>query len=125
MPRGPSWSAGTPCACPTHAAFDITFCHFLLLWVQHPLQALSEMQRVTRPGGFVLALAEPDYDHRLDTPASLTLLGRWQAESLRRQGADPGIGARLADLFRQTGLQIVEDWQPASRRHACAFTHPA
>jgi SAM-dependent methyltransferase len=90
------------------AAFDITFCHFLLLWVQHPLQALSEMQRVTRPGGFVLALAEPDYDHRLDTPASLTPLGRWQAESLRRQGADPGIGARLADLFRQTGLQIVE-----------------
>ncbi len=89
-------------------AFDITFCHFLLLWVPDPLGALLEMKRVTSPGGYVLALAEPDYDHRVDKPATLATLGHWQAEALRRQGADPGLGARLGDLFRQSGMQLIE-----------------
>jgi SAM-dependent methyltransferase len=88
--------------------FDITFCHFLLLWVCDPLQALLEMKRVTRPGGAVLALAEPDYDSRVDKPAAFVPLGRWQAESLRRQGAHPGLGSRLAGLFRQAGIQLSE-----------------
>jgi len=90
------------------ATFDITFCHFLLLWVLDPLQGLREMKRVTRPGGTVLALAEPDYDNRVDRPAPLAPLGRWQAESLRRQGADPGLGRRVADLFQQAGIQLLE-----------------
>lgn len=88
--------------------FDITFCHFLLLWVRDPLLALLEMKRVTRPGGAVLALAEPDYDSRVDRPAVLVPLGHWQAESLRRQGADPGLGSRLADLFLQADIQTIE-----------------
>jgi SAM-dependent methyltransferase len=88
--------------------FDITFCHFLLLWVRDPLQALREMKRVTRPGGSILALAEPDYTARVDKPDELARLGRWQAESLRRQGADPGLGGRLPELFRQAGIQPVE-----------------
>jgi len=90
------------------ALFEITFCHFLLLWLAHPLQALQEMKRLTRPGGYVLALAEPDYTARVDQPAALAVLGRWQAESLRRQGADPGLGSRLPGLFRQAGLQVIE-----------------
>jgi len=88
--------------------FEITFSHFLLLWVRDPLLALLEMKRVTRPGGAVLALAEPDYDTRVDKPATLAPLGRWQAESLRRQGADTGLGRRLATLFRQAGIQLIE-----------------
>jgi SAM-dependent methyltransferase len=88
--------------------FDITFCHFLLLWVSDPLRALLEMKRVTRSGGSVLALAEPDYSHRRDKPDELAPLGRWQAESLRRQGADPALGARLAELFRQAGIPPIE-----------------
>jgi SAM-dependent methyltransferase len=88
--------------------FDITFCHFLLLWVGNPLQALREMKRVTRPGGSILALAEPDYTARVDKPDELIPLGRWQAESLRRQGADPGLGSRLPEAFRQAGIQPVE-----------------
>ena len=27
---------------------------------------------------------------------------------LRRQGADPGLGARLADLFLRAGIKIIE-----------------
>jgi SAM-dependent methyltransferase len=88
--------------------FDITCCHFLLLWVSDPLQALSEMKRATRPGGYVLALAEPDYTARIDKPVELAVLGSWQTEALRKQGADPGLGARLADLFFRAGLRILE-----------------
>ena len=88
--------------------FDVTFCHFLLLWVRDPLQALREMRRVTCPGGNILALAEPDYNARVDKPDTLAPLGRWQAESLRRQGADPGLGARLAELFHQACIPLIE-----------------
>lgn len=88
--------------------FDITFCHFLLLWVRDPLQAAREMARVTRPGGSVLALAEPDYSQRVDKPESLAALGKWQADALRRQGADPSFGARLAQTFAQAGIEVLE-----------------
>ena len=88
--------------------FDITFCHFLLLWVRQPVLALSEMKRVTRPGGAVLALAEPDYTSRIDKPDALAPLGRWQTESLKHQGADPGVGKRLADLFGEADIMPIE-----------------
>jgi ubiquinone/menaquinone biosynthesis C-methylase UbiE len=88
--------------------FDITFCHFLLLWVRDPLQATREMARVTCPGGHVLALAEPDYSQRVDKPESLAALGRWQADALRRQGANPSFGARLAETFARAGIEVLE-----------------
>lgn len=95
--------------------FDIVYCHFLLLWVKNPLPALLEMKRVTVPERYILALAEPDYNARTDKPAELTRLGAWQTESLKRQGADPGIGARLADLFHQAGIHLIETGAIQSR----------
>jgi SAM-dependent methyltransferase len=89
-------------------AFDIVYCHFLLLWVHNPIQALREMKRVTRVGGYVIAFAEPDYSDRIDKPEELIQLGRWQTESLKRQGADPGFGSRLAESFFRAGIQIRE-----------------
>lgn len=88
--------------------FDIVYCHFLLLWVKDPLQALIEMKRVARPGGYVIAFAEPDYTRRVDQPRELISLGKWQTESLQRQGAHPSLGARLADLFFRARIQLVE-----------------
>jgi len=88
--------------------FDIVYCHFLLLWVRDPLQALIEMKRVGKPGAHIIAFAEPDYTARVDEPRELAPLGRWQAESLKRQGADPSLGARLADLFFRAGIKLVE-----------------
>lgn len=88
--------------------FDISLCHFLLLWVDDPTQVVDEMVRVTRPGGAVLALAEPDYGGRIHYPEELGQLGEWQTESLRKQGADPLMGRKLAGLFHGAGLQSVE-----------------
>jgi SAM-dependent methyltransferase len=88
--------------------FAIVYCHFLLLWIRDPLQALLEMKRVAKAGAHIIAFAEPDYTMRMDEPRQLVPLGQWQTESLRRQGADPGLGVRLADLFFRAGIKIVE-----------------
>ena len=99
----------------SNQTFDITFCHFFLLWVKNPLKALTEMKRVTKANGYVLAVAEPDYTARTDQPDELTVLGKLQNESLKRQGADISIGAQLADLFFRAGIKIVETGTIQSR----------
>jgi len=78
--------------------FDVTVCHFLLLWCRDPGRAAQEMVRVTRPGGSILVCAEPDYGGRIDYPD--LPIGRWQAEALRSEGADPLLGRKLRALFR-------------------------
>jgi SAM-dependent methyltransferase len=92
----------------TSETFDVVLCHYLLLWLPDPARVLAEMRRVTRPGGAVLALAEPDYGGRIDHPAALIPLGPAQQLALRHQGAEPQMGRRLARLFAQTGLDGVE-----------------
>lgn len=97
--------------------FDIVFTHFVLLWLQQPTAALQEMRRVTRRGGTVLALAEPDYGKRVDQPEGLAKLGRLQTESLRAQGADPQIGGRLQGLFEAAGFGQIEGGQIATEKN--------
>jgi ubiquinone/menaquinone biosynthesis C-methylase UbiE len=87
-------------------SFDVVYCHFLLLWVNDPIQTLLEMKRVTRK--YVIAFAEPDYSNRVDKPDELIQLGKWQTDSLQRQGADPNFGSRLAESFFQAGIKIIE-----------------
>jgi len=89
------------------AAFDAVYCHFLLLWLARPADALIEMARVTRPGGVVLALAEPDYGGRIDYPPELAVLGDLQSQSLRRQGANPEAGRMLRHWLTSAGLSDV------------------
>ena len=100
-------------------SFDVIVCHFLLLWVSQPTDVLREMRRVTRNGGYVLALAEPDYGGRVDHPAELAELGQWQSDALKNQGADPLMGRKLTGLFAGSGLKNIEtglmgaQWQPS------------
>jgi SAM-dependent methyltransferase len=86
-------------------SFDVTACHFLLLWCRDPAQVAREMVRVTRPGGAILVCAEPDYGGRIDYPD--LPVGRWQGMALRREGADPEIGRRLRGLFARAGSRNV------------------
>jgi SAM-dependent methyltransferase len=90
------------------ASFDLSLCHFLLLWVENPAKVLREMRRVTRPGGALLVLAEPDYGGRIDYPPELVTLGKLQAEALSDQGAEPEMGRRLWSLLSGLGLENVE-----------------
>lgn len=89
-------------------SFEATCCHFLLLWVGDPRRVVSEMRRVTQPGGAVLLMAEPDYGGRIDHPPALATLGAWQSQALRRLGANPDIGRELAGLLSQNGVAQIE-----------------
>jgi len=103
--------------------FSISFCHYLLLWVKEPNRILSEMKRVTKKNGCVIALAEPDYQGRIDYPPPLDQLGKQQTLSLQKQGADTSIGRKLGSLFHEAGLEKVEIgilgsfWQVESDRN--------
>lgn len=88
--------------------FDVTFSHFLLLWIRDIRQALAEMVRVTRSKGYILACAEPDYGGRIDFPQELSKIGAWQNEALQIQGANPYIGRKLRSVFHEAGLTDVE-----------------
>jgi len=102
------------------AHFDVTACHFLLMWCRDPARAAAEMVRVTRPGGAVLVCAEPDYGGRIDHPD--LPLRTWQIEALRGEGADPCLGRKLRALFALPGSRHVEVgvipglWDPATLR---------
>ena len=89
-------------------SFDVTVCHFLLLWVFEPGAILSEMARVTKPKGWVMALAEPDYGGRIDYPETLIEIGELQAQSLAAQGSDPMIGRKLRALFTHAGFKDIK-----------------
>lgn len=89
--------------------FDISFCHYFFLWMKDQAQkALDEMVRVTRHGGMVIALAEPDYATRIDYPVELITLGKLQTQALERQGALIDMGVHLPELFSKAGLSNIQ-----------------
>lgn len=97
---------------------DACLCHYFLLWLQKPMDALHEMVRVIRPGGWLLAFAEPDYGGRIDHPEALAEPGILQAHALHQQGANPETGRHLPEWFSQLGLVQIScgvmgaEWHP-------------
>lgn len=88
--------------------FDISFCHYVLMWVSDPLRVLNQMSRVTKPGSAVLALAEPDYGGRIDYPPALEIINGWQSASIQAVGGDPNFGRQLKSLFHAAGFSDIE-----------------
>jgi ubiquinone/menaquinone biosynthesis C-methylase UbiE len=88
-------------------SYDLVFCHFLLLWTPEPTLVVKEMTRVAKPGGRVIAFAEPDYGGRIDFPEELSVLAENQISALIEQGANPNMGRRLASIFTEAGLSSI------------------
>ena len=90
-------------------SFDLVHARTLLVTVPQPAEVLAEMVRLAKPGGWV-AGQEPDCEHALCYPP----LPAWDRltellfASFGRSGADPLIGRRLAELYRDAGLVDVE-----------------
>jgi ubiquinone/menaquinone biosynthesis C-methylase UbiE len=106
---GSIYTASNGLALPyPRGTFDVSFCHFLLLWVSTVHEMVSEMSRVTKPGGVIVAMAEPDYGGRVDYPDIYSRIGGWQNQSLVDQGANPFIGRQLRSIFYNTGLREIE-----------------
>lgn len=84
--------------------FDVTYCSFLLLWIDSPQLVVNEMARVTKPNGYVVALAEPDYGGKIDYPEFG--LRELISDSLIKSGANPNIGRMLGMFFKNANLQF-------------------
>jgi ubiquinone/menaquinone biosynthesis C-methylase UbiE len=86
-------------------SFDLVHARTLLINIPEPETAVAEMVRLARPGGWV-AGQEPDaglslcYPH---LPAWDRINEIFQA-TYRHQGADPLVGRRLTELYRNAGL---------------------
>ena len=85
-------------------SFDITYCSFLLLWIDKPETVIKEMVRVTKPNGYVIALAEPDYGGKIDHPEFG--LRELISNSLKKAGANPNTGRLLGMLFKNANLSL-------------------
>lgn len=102
-------TCGDALTIPFHnASFDFTFCHYLLLWLKNPFSAIKEMKRVTKPGGYICAFAEPDFGGRIVYPPKLAKVIDLQTQSLIQQGANPNIGRQLRHLFTEAKLNKVQ-----------------
>ncbi len=98
--------------------FDIVLCNYFLLWQKEKLMhVIREMIRVCKKGGYVAALAEPDYGGWIEYPCFE--LGKLHIECLEEQGADPYMGRKLRFIFQKLGLEtelktIAQVWEQES-----------
>ena len=84
-------------------SFDVVYCSFLMLWLDHPAKAIGEMKRVAKD--WVICLAEPDYGGRIDHPGELTNLTKYLALDIKGLGGDPFVGRKLRAFFNDNGME--------------------
>jgi SAM-dependent methyltransferase len=89
-------------------SFDVVHARTLLVNVPNPGEVLAEMTRLARPGGWV-ASVEPDTEYARSYPPhpAFDRLCDIFTVVFRRNGADPWLGRRVPELFRQAGLEDV------------------
>ena len=90
-------------------SFDLSYCRFVLMHLQDPVKAVSELKRVTREGGSVAA-AEPDDDTGVFFPP----LPKFEehaseyCEYCKETGINRVMGRELFATFSQAGLKSIE-----------------
>lgn len=90
------------------SSFDLVHARTLLINLPDPAAVVAEMVRLAKPGGWVADM-EPDlaiYLYHPPQPA-WDRLHEIFSEAFRVDGADPYIGRRLPELFREAGLLDV------------------
>lgn len=89
-------------------SFDLAHARTLLVTVPEPAEILVEMVRLVRPGGWVTGL-EADAEAAICYPPNPAFdrLCRLFTVAFARNGADPQIGRKMAELYRHAGLQEI------------------
>jgi SAM-dependent methyltransferase len=89
-------------------SFDLVHARTLLVNVPGPAEVVAEMVRLARPGGWVAGI-EPDTEYAMCYPPdpAFTRICEIFPVVFGRNGADPTIGRRVGELFRQAGLEDV------------------
>lgn len=124
--RNPRFEAGSVYEIDADdGSFDVTHAHQVLQHLSDPVAALTEMARVTRPGGLV-AVRDADYGtmvHAPDDPRLHRWLELYHQVALHND-AEPDAGRHLLSWCRAAGLTRVtistDTWtfaDDASRRN--------
>ncbi len=89
-------------------SFDVVHARTLLVTAPEPAVVAAEMARLARPGGWV-ASVELDTEYLLCYPASAAFdrISTFFPPVFSRNGADPCIGRRVAELLRHAGLEDI------------------
>jgi ubiquinone/menaquinone biosynthesis C-methylase UbiE len=89
-------------------SFDLVHARTLLVTVPQPAAVVAEMVRLARPGGWVAGL-EADAEYSVCYPAhpAWDRLCEIFRVSFTRNGADLLAGRRLAELYREAGLEDI------------------
>jgi ubiquinone/menaquinone biosynthesis C-methylase UbiE len=89
-------------------SFDLVHTGTLLVTLPEPAEVLAEMVRLARPGGQVAGL-EPDTEAAISYPPhpAFERLCEIFTVAFSRNGADPHFRRRMAELYRQAGLEDV------------------
>jgi SAM-dependent methyltransferase len=89
-------------------SFDLVHTRTVLINVPEPAEVVAEMARLARPGGWVAAM-EFDMEYALCYPPhpAFARLCELFTAAFARNGADPCIGRRLPEMFREAGLADV------------------
>jgi SAM-dependent methyltransferase len=90
-------------------SFDLVHSRTLLVTVPEPAQVVAEMVRLARSGGQV-AVMEADTEYLMTYPPhpAWVRMGELFHVTFARNGADPHVGRRLAELFDKAGLVDVQ-----------------
>jgi ubiquinone/menaquinone biosynthesis C-methylase UbiE len=84
-------------------SFDIVLSHYFFIWKPKPFATLIEMIRVCKKGGYIIALAEPDYGGWIEHPN--LKLGEYHIKAIQQHGGNPYVGRRLLSIFSSAGLE--------------------
>jgi ubiquinone/menaquinone biosynthesis C-methylase UbiE len=86
-------------------SFDLVFSRTLLVNVPQPAEVAAEMARLARPDGRVAAM-EYDLEYALCHPPhpAFDRICEIFTAAFRRNGADPQIGRKVPEMFREAGL---------------------
>lgn len=89
-------------------SFDLVHARTLLVTVPEPSAVLAEMVRLARPRGWVAGL-EADAEYAICYPPhpAFDRLCEIFTVAFARNGADPHLGRRMPELYRQAGLEDV------------------
>jgi ubiquinone/menaquinone biosynthesis C-methylase UbiE len=89
-------------------SFDLVHARTLLINVPGPGEVVGEMVRLAKPGGWVAGLEpEPQLSICYPPHPAFDRIGELFFAAFTRNGADPQVGRKMAELYRAAGLEDV------------------
>ena len=88
--------------------FDFVYLRLVFMHLNEPQKALSEIQRVLKPGGICLIEdADRNCMHFHPKPAEFNKFWQEIQEGQRNMGGDPNVGSKLESYFMNSGFKGV------------------